>query len=61
MPFKVGEVEEVYVRLRVSGLSVTKKDTSVSTDKDGCLGEMLHVAVAFIKQPYFMGLSMACP
>lgn len=61
MPFKVGEVEEVYVRLRVSGLSVTKKDTSVSTDKDGCLVEMLHAAVAFIKQPYFMGLSMACP
>lgn len=39
VPFKVREVEEVYVRLRVSGLSAPKKDSSVSTDKDGCLGE----------------------
>lgn len=61
VPFKVGEVEEVYIRLCVSGLSVPKKDASVRTDKDGCLGETLHAAVAFIKRSYFMGLSMASP
>lgn len=60
VPFKVGEVEEIYVCLCVSRLSAPQKDTSVSTDKDGCLGERARCC-GFHFPSYFMGLSMACP
>lgn len=71
VPFKVREVEEVHVRLGISGLSAVKNRLEREQAVLTCSEKMIQAATVAVsiteldrkkqQESYFMGFSRACP